>query len=138
MKFSENEYWQWNKMKPATRKFVMQEVKATVGSTDISGNGLSENSVVEAGSSSSNNSPNMHIERMSDSSVDTLPTQKVRTLREIYEGCSFALVVTDPSTYEETIKYSEWREAMNDEIKAIDRKKPGLYVSSLLKLMLLE
>lgn len=38
------------------------------------------------------------------SSVDESPVQKVRSLREIYESCLFALNLSDPSTYEEAAK----------------------------------
>lgn len=44
-------------------------------------------------------------------------------MKEIYEGCSFVLAVTDPRTYEEAVKLVGWREAINDEIKAIEKNK---------------
>lgn len=50
-----------------------------------------------SGSSLLDYSPNRQSEQLSESSVDESPTQKVRTLREIYESCSFSLIVLDPS-----------------------------------------
>lgn len=34
-------------------------------------------------------------------SVDESPTQRVRSLREIYKSCAFALNVSNPKTFEE-------------------------------------
>lgn len=55
-------------------------------------------------SSSSNNSPGRHAKQISEFSVDESPTQKVRTLKEIYESCSFSLAVIDPSCFEKEKK----------------------------------
>lgn len=74
-------------------------------------------------SSSNSNSPRRSFEQASESSIDRLPTQKVRTLKELYESCSFALAITDPGTYDEVIKSVQWREAMEDELKSTEDKQ---------------
>lgn len=57
----------------------------------------------------------------SDSSVDESPTPKVRTLKELYESCSYALNVTDPSNFEEAEKLEHWRQAMTEKIDSIQK-----------------
>ncbi|XP_039132365.1 uncharacterized mitochondrial protein AtMg00820-like [Dioscorea cayenensis subsp. rotundata] len=49
------------------------------------------------------------------------PGGKVRSLKDIYERCTFSLNVTDPSTYEKAVKTEVWREAMREELDAIER-----------------
>lgn len=59
----------------------------------------------------------------SESSSEEIPLLNVRALREIYEASVFALLVTDPTTYEDAATRKEWREAMQEEIAAIERNQ---------------
>lgn len=59
----------------------------------------------------------------SEATVDESPIQKVRTLREIYDSCSFVLAVTDPGSFDEAQQHEEWRKAMAEEICAIEKNK---------------
>lgn len=52
----------------------------------------------------------------SDSSVDESPTPKVRTLKELYESCSYTLNIIDPGTLEEAVKSEHWIEVMAERI----------------------
>lgn len=44
---------------------------------------------------------------------------RLRTLREIYETCSFELTISDPMSYEEAQENPEWRSSVQDELFAI-------------------
>lgn len=56
-------------------------------------------------------------------SSDEAPPTKFRSLREIYESCQFALFVTDPTTFEEAATKEEWRNAMKEELMAIQKNE---------------
>lgn len=51
---------------------------------------------------------------------DTLP-KKFRVLQDIYESCTFALMVSNPINFEEVARKEEWCKAMEDEIMAIEK-----------------
>lgn len=55
----------------------------------------------------------------SRSSTEDIPPLKIITLRELYETSSFALTVTDCTTYEEDAKKREWLEALKEKMLAI-------------------
>lgn len=50
-------------------------------------------------------------------------------MKELYKSYPFAFAMTDPSTYDEAVKFVIWREAMVDEIKAIKKVKLGICVN---------
>lgn len=55
--------------------------------------------------------------------TDRSPPLRVRSLRDIYEQCSFALSACEPESVEEAQKHAEWREAMQSEWEAIQKNK---------------
>ena len=57
----------------------------------------------------------------SDSSYET-PPRNFRSLTEIYNS-TFALFISDPTTFEEAVKKEEWRKAMKEEIKSIEKNE---------------
>lgn len=61
--------------------------------------------------------------------IDDSLVQRVRTLRDIYESRTFALIVTDPMTYEEAKNSEKWERAMEEEIKSIQKNRSGNCVS---------
>ena len=73
------------------------------------------------GTTPSNN--NSSSATSSSFSEEETPVSKVRTLRELYESCSYAFSVMGPVTYEEAATKKEWQEAMKEEIKAIQKNK---------------
>lgn len=126
VRFVESETWKRPEMqKVSSSKISLQEKKedTSTGNTFIgnSGNGESDGSDLAEGSSD-NYSPMRQFEKTSESSVDESPLQRVKTLKELDESCSFALLVTDPSTYDKVVKFINYREAMANEIKAIEKK----------------
>lgn len=58
-----------------------------------------------------------------EASDDETPPRTVKSLRRICESCSFALFVSDPTTYEEAAKSKDWEQAMKDELMAIERNE---------------
>lgn len=50
-----------------------------------------------------------------------MPHRKVRSLKSIYESCSFALHVAEPTNYEEAMKNQVWQQAMQEELMAIEK-----------------
>ena len=51
-----------------------------------------------------------------DSFTCDTPPRKVKSLRNIYESCSFALNVSDPISCEEATKPEAWLNAMKEEL----------------------
>ena len=72
-----------------------------------------------APTNSSSTSPNSSSN--SDSSDET-PPRNFRSLTEIYNS-TFALFISDPTTFEEAVKKEEWRKAMKEEIKSIEKNE---------------
>lgn len=44
-------------------------------------------------------------------------------MREIYENCSFALYVAEPTCFKEAAEIEEWRNAMKEELQAIEQNQ---------------
>ena len=59
----------------------------------------------------------------SASSPNSTPTRKVKSLREIYESCNFALMVAEPTSFTEASTMEGWNQAMKEEINAIERNR---------------
>ena len=62
-------------------------------------------------------------ESSSSSSPNNTPTRKVKSLREIYESCNFALMVAEPTSFTEASTMEGWNQAMKEEINAIERNR---------------
>lgn len=125
MKFIKDEVWNWEDKVMLEKKIVLQEV--IYNNASISGNGdqhtvlVTEN--IREGNVSQELSPNRQATQESEASVDVSPIPKVRTLREIYDSCSFVLEVTNPGSFDEVQQHEEWRNAMVKEISAIAKSK---------------
>ena len=68
---------------------------------------------------SSSTSPNSNSNF--DSSNET-PPRNFRSLTEIYNS-TFALFISDPTTFEEAVKKEEWRKEMKEKIKSIEKNE---------------
>lgn len=129
VKFIESEFWQWTNKGDSDSDIITLNEKRIVtiasnsrtietnNSESASGSETSQRPVDPSDSETSQRS----IDHAFDSSVDEFPTPKVRTLKELYESCSYALNVTDPSTFEEAVKSEHWRVAMAEEINSIQK-----------------
>ena len=58
----------------------------------------------------------------SSSSLET-PLRKLRSLREIYDSCDFALYVSNSFSYDEVVDSQEWLDAMEEEIFSIKKNE---------------
>lgn len=68
-------------------------------------------------SGSSNSSP---VHDSTPSSNSETPPRKFKSLQEVYESCSFALYVQEPTCFEEAINNEAWKNAMMEEMTAIE------------------
>ena len=59
---------------------------------------------------------------------DDSPPRKVRSLRNFYDSCTFALMTTKPLSYEEAQDKEEWRNEMKEDIDAIERNETWKFV----------
>lgn len=73
--------------------------------------------MVSPRSSSSSNAIS-NIESTMDSDP---PPRKVKSLSEIYGKCTFALLVTEPMSYDEACGKDEWENSMKEEIASIEK-----------------
>ena len=80
----------------------------------------SDHSLTPRGSGNSSSS--------SDSFSET-PPAKFRSLREIYGNCSFALSVIEPSCFKEVVDSQAWKNAMIEEMQAIEKNQTGKLVN---------
>ncbi|XP_039137235.1 uncharacterized protein LOC120274764 [Dioscorea cayenensis subsp. rotundata] len=121
VRFDEQKHWEWESENSSSHRIISSSVPI-VGNS--SGNNLADGSRVIDTTRESDSTSNSDTEVQSASSNDQSedsPPAKIRTLREIYENCSFVLNVSDPVTYEEAQRIPEWREAMNAELSSINR-----------------
>lgn len=125
--FNEDAKWDWTKFIKSDQAPVIENEAAdfceptdSSPSNDVadfsSSNSASSNSSSPASTKSS--SPIS----TSSSSTETSP-RKMRSLKEIYETCSFALNVSDPIFYKEAATMEEWKIAMNEEMASIQKNQ---------------
>lgn len=111
--FNEEASWEWspNKEKPVVSVRSDNGEDDTAAPTDT---GLSTPT-----NSSCSSTESSHCSSFG-SSTETLP-RKFRSLAEIYESCSLALLAADAICYEDAAEQTEWRNAMLEEIQAIEK-----------------
>ena len=106
--FDERASWNWETNKGETQMQIPAEL-------DTPQNQVTDPAPTNSSSTSPNSSSN------SDSSDET-PPRNFRSLTEIYNS-TFALFISDPTTFEEAVKKEEWRKAMKEEIKSIEKNE---------------
>ncbi|KAL8112746.1 hypothetical protein AgCh_020161 [Apium graveolens] len=80
-----------------------------------------ESPVNSISSSPVNSPPSTPGSNTSSGDDRDIPTRKTRSLAEIYSSCNYALLVTDPILFEEANAQPEWKNAMEEEMLAIER-----------------
>lgn len=50
---------------------------------------------------------------------------RYRNIIEIYNACSFTLTIVDPTTFKDAAKDKGWFSAMQEEMEAVYKNKPG-------------
>ena len=58
-----------------------------------------------------------------ETSDEESPPRRMRSLNEIYSACGLALVAEEPTQFTEAVKQTEWKLAMEEEIKSIEKNK---------------
>ncbi|XP_039118746.1 uncharacterized mitochondrial protein AtMg00820-like [Dioscorea cayenensis subsp. rotundata] len=99
VRFVETEFWQWTVMDDQTSKMIVLQ-------------GRKSDSIAETQETRNQSESSTGVDRNNGN---------VRALKDLYESCSFALNVTDPSCYKEAEKSDHWRQAMSVEIDAIQK-----------------
>lgn len=91
--------------------------------------------VNSASSPNANSSPTSHINNMrsptispemfsqNDDSDDDgeSPPRKTRSLVDIYESCTYALMLAKPTCYEEACEDEKWQNSMKEELNSIEK-----------------
>ena len=54
---------------------------------------------------------------------DSPPPQKVRSSRDVYDSCTFALMTTEPLSYKKAQDKEEWINTIKEEIDGIERNE---------------
>ncbi|EOY04542.1 Uncharacterized protein TCM_019778 [Theobroma cacao] len=101
--FNENARWIWNEENKEQHIQVLEDNTAST---------ISSSSTPR----SSNPSPPTSNESSSSSSSSETPPRKFRSLQEIYDSCTFALLVSDLICFEKAAKRNEWCKAMEEEL----------------------
>ena len=66
-------------------------------------------------------SPPSQTQRLPVSSTLYSPPRNTRSLREIYESCDVVFAASEPQNYEEAAGEELWVQAMNEEMKTIEK-----------------
>lgn len=112
--FDEEGRWNWNGVFGEQRDIPLEpyeESSLTNTTTSSVPFNSSSSTSPTKGSANGQSSPSSHT-----SSKEAL-TSRVKTLKELYEKCSFALVVVDPETYEEAIEKTKWVKVVNEDME---------------------
>ncbi|KAL0556123.1 hypothetical protein IC582_004633 [Cucumis melo] len=62
-----------------------------------------------------------HSSSSNDETSDQLPSQRFRSMEDIYNSSQFALMVSDPVSYDEAPNKEEWQKTMKEEMAAIEK-----------------
>ncbi|KAA0051552.1 putative gag-pol polyprotein, identical [Cucumis melo var. makuwa] len=62
-----------------------------------------------------------HSPLSNDETSDELPSQRFRSMEDIYNSSQFALMVYDPVCYDEVASKEEWQQTMKEEMTAIEK-----------------
>lgn len=112
--FFENLLWVWLTSDNSAPLFMMVdslEEKSTRSPTPL---------IHQPESSHPNNIP--FLVTPTEESSNRSPTT-YHSLTDIYNTCSFAFTISDPSLYEEAAKDYEWQSAMREEMKSIQHNQ---------------
>ena len=112
--FDEHSCYELNKVEQNSPKFIEVEMEPEIEKLPT---------MTTSGSPSTSNSRSSPREMQQLENIYRTSSQKVRSLREIYESCDFALALLEPSCFEEANQKEEWRTAMNEEMTAIEKNQ---------------
>ncbi|KAH0711345.1 hypothetical protein KY289_007304 [Solanum tuberosum] len=119
--FDENASWDWSE------KLVRQETLMPLALTEDEGNESTPSSSLSGSSVVSQSS--LIAATHEESSNEIIPLRRSTRLKNpnpkyannLYTSCQFALIVSDPMNYEEAAGKEEWKKAMVEEMKSIEK-----------------
>ncbi|KAF2320696.1 hypothetical protein GH714_030132 [Hevea brasiliensis] len=119
--FNEEAVLKWNSDKEGIKNQVLGdfEVEQPASSAPSSPTSSAPSSPGDNNATNSTSSDSLASSPSTNSS-ETSP-RKFRSLREIYESCDFAFLVTDPTSFEEAAEQPTWQIAMTEEMQAIEK-----------------
>lgn len=121
--FNENAGWNWK------QRDSCDSIQQNIVGTDCSEEDVTVPSNDQQSSSpptplsSSNHSSSSSSSPSSSSSSDDSAPRKYRTLVDLYANCNFALMAADPTSFDEAKDEVEWQNAMNEEIRSIQKNE---------------
>lgn len=110
VRFFEEVHWDWSVTQSSTSNFVTVNIQNERSKT-IQPQSLQQSSI-----------PDIDCELSNDESSNGLPI-RYRNISDIYNACSFALSIVDPSTFEEAAQVSEWQATMCEEMQSIQKNQ---------------
>lgn len=110
MCFFKDTPWDWSKPLGVEPEFVTINMQAGIPSTGASQSQIQNNT--------------LEFEIEASSLPEKSPTQvRYRAITNIYNTCSFALSVSDPTTFNKVVKCDKWKATMHEEMNFIYRNQ---------------
>ncbi|KAK9118982.1 hypothetical protein Scep_017075 [Stephania cephalantha] len=116
--FDENTCWKWSE--DQVQHNILAPLAAEIFANEEHEPTLSSSATTP---STSTSTPSRNSSTTLEESSDETPPTRYRSLTDIYASCQFALTVSDPSNYKEAAEKEEWRKAMEEEMKAIEKNE---------------
>ena len=110
VKFDESASWNWNEEKVEKKSIIFTPTREEAN----------EEATQDTPGTPPTIPPSQDDSSQDDSSLHSSP-RRVRSLVDIYETCNF--VTVEPESFEVAVKEENWRNAMEEEIKKIERNK---------------
>jgi hypothetical protein len=115
VKIDENAQWNWEEAEPQQQSVLLPIVQQNTPTA------VPEIQPHVTESSSSNDGPSESSSNSNSSSSSSSPPRGTRPLNEIYERCYMAIV--EPNSYVEVAKHPKWIDAMEEEMKMIQKNQ---------------
>ncbi|KAK9111245.1 hypothetical protein Scep_018764 [Stephania cephalantha] len=116
--FDENTSWKWSE--DQVQHNILAPLAAEIFANEEHEPTLSSSTTTP---STSTSTPSRNSSTTLEESSDETPPARYRSLTDIYASCQFALTVSDPINYGEAAEKEEWRKAMEEEMKAIEKNE---------------
>ncbi|KAA0045237.1 hypothetical protein IC582_016021 [Cucumis melo] len=116
--FDESASWDW---KNSIEYVVVVDGELTNDGEQIMVESSMETPTSTPLSSTPSTPQSYHSSSSNDETSDELPSQRFRSMEDIYNSSKFALMVSDPVSYDEAASKEEWPQAMKEEMTAIEK-----------------
>ncbi|KAK9157521.1 hypothetical protein Scep_004095 [Stephania cephalantha] len=116
--FDENTCWKWSE--DQVQHNILAPLAAEIFANEEHEPTLSSSATTP---STSTSTPSRNSSTTLEESSDETPPTRYRSLTDIYASCQFALTVSDPINYGDAAEKEEWRKAMEEEMKTIEKNE---------------